>query len=88
MSRSLKLLPVLAMGFVTSVMPAKAGVVCDGNFQIVNGQPVSTPYCEDEQLARTWQRHGIKITGDVIRRSTELKRESCLAVGDGSACSS
>ena len=76
------------MGFVTSVMLAKAGVVCDGNFQIVNGQPVATPFCEDERLARDWRRLGVKISGDAIRRSTDLKRESCLAVGDSSACSS
>ena len=83
MLRSLKVFPILAIGFVASVMPAEAGIVCDGNFQIVNGQPVSTPYCEDEQLAHVLRGRGVKISGEAIRRSAELKRESCLIAANG-----
>jgi hypothetical protein len=34
MSLPLKALPILAIWFVASVMPANAGIVCDGNFQM------------------------------------------------------
>jgi hypothetical protein len=83
MSLPLKALPILAIWFVASVMPANAGIVCDGNFQIVNGQPVSTPYCEDEQLAHALRWRGAKTSGEAIRRSAELKRESCLIAPNG-----
>jgi hypothetical protein len=60
---SLRALPILVIAFVASIMPANAGIVCDGNFQIVNGQPVSTPYCEDEKLARALRLRGALRAG-------------------------
>jgi hypothetical protein len=87
MSLSLKMLPTLAMGCVAFVVPAKAGIVCDGQFQIINGQAVSTPYCEDEQLAHVLRSHGAKTCGDAIRRNAEFRRQSCLlAANDEAGC--
>jgi hypothetical protein len=85
MSLSLKMLPTIMIGCVASVLPAKAGIVCDGQFQIVNGQAVSTPYCEDEQLAHVLRWHGAKTSGEAVRRSAELKRQSCLLAANGEA---
>lgn len=92
MQRSIKVLSVLVMAHAVSVMPAEAGIVCDGEFQIVDGQAVATPYCEDEQLARSLRARGVKTSGAAVRANPELKREICLmASGEPSldaACAS
>src|SRR6185436_20861408 len=36
---------------VVAAAPADARMRCDGNYQIINGQPHATPYCQDENLA-------------------------------------
>jgi hypothetical protein len=56
---------------------ARAATVCDGNFQIVDGMSVSTPYCQDENLAAQQRKRGPEVSGLEIRRHPELKREAC-----------
>jgi hypothetical protein len=83
MSRALKFAVIVAVSFVKLDRPADARILCDDNFQIINGQRVSTPYCEDEQLARALRVRGIQISGQALRANPELKRESCLSAGLG-----
>lgn len=89
---SKELLPVLVIAHTASVTPATAAIVCDGDFQIIDGHAVATPYCEDEQLARSLRARGVKTSGAAVRASPELKREICLmASGEASldpACAS
>jgi hypothetical protein len=81
MSRALKFATIVVVGLVKFDRPAEARILCDDNFQIVNGQRVSTLYCEDEQLARALRNHGVKISGQAQRGNPELKRESCFMAG-------
>ena len=80
-----RVLLVFATGFVAAATPVKAAIICDGSFQIVRGEPVSTPYCQDEDLAASLRKHGAWISGDAIRKSSELKRQSCVATGDATS---
>ena len=73
---------LIATGFVAAATPVKAAIICDGSFQIVRGEPISTPYCQDEDLAASVRKHGVRISGDAIRKSPELERQSCVATGD------
>ena len=66
------------MGLVVLATPGHAAIVCDGSFQIVRGEPISTPYCEDEDLAASVRKFSARNSGDAIRRSSEVKRQSCL----------
>jgi len=75
-------LPILLMGLALSASPVDAAIFCDGSFQIVRGEPVSTPYCQDEALAAFARKNGARTSGDEIRRSSDLKRQSCVAAGD------
>jgi hypothetical protein len=75
---SRKVLSVLLILHTVSAKPANAGIVCDGAFQIVDGHAVATPYCEDEQLARSLRARGVKTSGAEVRANPELKREICL----------
>jgi hypothetical protein len=69
-------LPLLGMAHA----PAYA-IKCDGRFQIVQGQPVSTPYCEDNYLAYVARTSGIRVSGAAIRQNPRLKDEVCHVVG-------
>jgi hypothetical protein len=53
MSRYLKLCTTTCVGLMCAVSHANARIVCDGNFQIVDGMGVATPYCQDRNLAST-----------------------------------
>jgi hypothetical protein len=79
---SFRMLPIFSMGLVLLVSPVNAAIICDGGFQVVRGEPVSTPYCQDEALAAFARKNGARTSGDEIRRSSDLKRQSCVAAGD------
>jgi hypothetical protein len=65
-----------ALGIAASV-PAEARIRCDGNFQIVNGQPHATPFCQDENLARVARSYGMRVSGDAMRHSPSAKQRVC-----------
>ena len=60
---------------------AQAAITCDGNFQIVNGQPVGTPYCREMNLARVARSYGWKVSDQTIRYSESMKAQVCRAIG-------
>jgi hypothetical protein len=60
---------------------AEARIVCDGNYQIVQGQPVSTLYCQERELARVARTFGWRISVNEIRYSESKKAEVCRAIG-------
>ena len=47
-------------------------VECRGNFQIVNGQEISTPYCRDAHLAKV-----AGVSADKVRNNPNFKEEVC-----------
>jgi hypothetical protein len=60
---------------------AQARILCDGNFQIVNGNPVSTPYCREANLAQVARTYGWRISLQDIRESESKKAQLCRAIG-------
>jgi hypothetical protein len=60
---------------------AEARIVCDGVFQIVQGQPIATPYCESQNLARVARSYGMRVTAESIRKSESTKASVCQAIG-------
>jgi hypothetical protein len=60
---------------------AEARIVCDGNFQSVNGLPVSTPYCRESNLARVAHNYGWRISVEEVRYSESKKAQLCRAIG-------
>lgn len=62
--------------------PAAARIRCEGEFQIVGGQKLATPYCEDDNLAQVARAYGSKVSGEAVRRSPLLKTEVCRFIGD------
>ncbi len=66
---------------VTLVHPAQSRIVCDGNYQIVNGSPISTPYCREQYLVQVARSYGIRVSLQAVRNSESTKRSVCAAVG-------
>jgi hypothetical protein len=89
MSRILKLCGSACAGLMCVTSQASARIMCDGNFQIVDGASVSTPYCQDENLAANLRSRGVKVTGGEVRHRAELKREACASASyaNETACS-
>jgi hypothetical protein len=83
MNRS-KIIASLAVAsglFVLAQSGAEARILCDGNYQIVNGMPVSTPYCRDLNLTNVARSYGWKVSFEAIRYSDSTKAEVCRAIG-------
>lgn len=57
--------------------PALA-IKCNGNFQIVNGEEISTPFCRDNALAAVARESGYRITDAEMRNNPSRKEEICL----------
>lgn len=60
---------------------AEAKIRCEGQWQIVNGQKISTPYCEDGLLARVAQQSGMRVSAAAIRNNPLTKEKACALVG-------
>jgi hypothetical protein len=73
---------VLASGVLVFAQGgAEARILCDGNYQIVNGLPVSTPYCRERTLARVARGYGWRVSDEAVRYSESTKAQVCRAIG-------
>lgn len=60
---------------------AQARIACDGNYQIVQGNPIATPYCQEHNLARVARGYGMRVSFESIRRSESVKADVCRTIG-------
>lgn len=74
-------LGVSAFALALSAGTAGAKIVCQGAFQIVQGQPIATPYCEDANVATVAQQYGIRVSAREIRRNPGTKARVCRLIG-------
>jgi hypothetical protein len=71
---------VAASAFVPTYR-AEARIACDGPYQIVQGSPLATPYCEDNYLAAVARGYGIRVSDVAVRQNPSVKAEVCRAIG-------
>jgi hypothetical protein len=69
--------PLLAL----APAPAEARIKCVKGFQIVNGSPIATPYCQDNLVAQVAREHGMKVSEVEVRQNPNYKRHVCQLVG-------
>lgn len=60
---------------------AEAKIVCRDGFQVVDGQEISTPYCNDGLIGKVAREHGIKVSDETVRNNPAKKDEVCRWVG-------
>lgn len=58
-----------------------SAIECKEDYQIVNGQPISTPYCRDGYLAKVAREYGFKTSAEVMRNNPSRKEEVCRFIG-------
>lgn len=56
--------------------PASA-ITCHGDYQVVNGQEISTPFCRDNALADVARQTGFRVSDLEIRNNPAKKQEVC-----------
>lgn len=64
-----------------STTAAQAQIKCNGGYQVVNGSQISTPYCQDENLARVARSRGMEVTGKQLRSDLGKKASVCRLLG-------
>lgn len=80
--KAYRLVPVLlvAAGALAAATPASA-ITCKGEYQLVQGQYLSTPYCQDNYLASVAREYGSRVSGREIRNNPNKKAEVCRFMG-------
>lgn len=68
---------ILAGSAITLAATNAAAIQCQENYQIVQGQPISTPYCRDGYLAKVARQYGFKTSPAEIRNNPARKAEIC-----------
>ncbi|MDO9381408.1 MAG: hypothetical protein Q7T86_00955 [Hyphomicrobiaceae bacterium] len=63
------------------VTPASAAIRCNDDFQVVQGNEISTPYCGDNYLAKVARKYGIRVSNAEIRNNPNRKGEVCRMIG-------
>ena len=81
---ALAALGLSALQAMITVPVAQAAIVCKDGFQKSGGNWISTPYCNDADLARIAREHGVKVSADEVRNIIRLVRTT-LEENDGTA---
>ena len=74
-------LAVTVLLTIAAASPAAARIECRGNFQVTKYGLISTPYCEEEQIARVAQSYGERVTGAEVRNNALKKVYLCQVYG-------
>jgi hypothetical protein len=69
---------------IAAASPAAARIECRGNFQLTKYGLISTPYCEEENIARVARSYGMNVTGAQVRKDALKKVYLCQVIGGDS----
>jgi len=88
--RFLSSLAAVAAALVVSFSapPAEARIVCREGMQLVQGQYLATPYCQDALVAEIARQNGFKVSDHEIRWNYGRKMEICRVIGRNNRISS
>lgn len=83
MSRNALLVVIASLPLVSLqlAVPAEARIKCVNGSQVVNGDLIVTPYCQDALVAKVAQERGFRVTASAVRANPNLKRNVCQFVG-------
>jgi hypothetical protein len=74
-------LGLVVAGAALASTPVLAKIKCKNGAQLVGGNWIATPYCQDALLARVAREHGFKVSNHDIRHNPNKKRNICRFVG-------
>ena len=67
---------------LAAVSPAAARIECRENFQVTKHGLISTPYCEELQIARVARSYGFNVTDAEVRNNPNTKVYLCQIIGN------
>lgn len=65
------------LGAMAMTTPASAGINCQDGNQLIQGNWMATPYCQDALLAQVANARGFKTSFAAIRNNPNHKKELC-----------
>ncbi|HUU25953.1 MAG TPA: hypothetical protein VMW68_10375 [Methyloceanibacter sp.] len=74
-------LVAFVLACVLASAPAAAKIKCKGIFQVTKDGLISTPYCQEEEIARVARSYGWKVTAAQIHNEPLKKVYVCQALG-------
>jgi hypothetical protein len=74
-------LALLGGAFLLTTANRASAIECQEDYQIVQGQPISTPYCRDGYLAKVAREYGYRTSAETIRNNPSRKEEICRFIG-------
>jgi hypothetical protein len=74
-----RFIPVVFAGLALAT-PAAAAARCDGDFQLVRGSWVSTPYCRAVQIAIVARENGVHVSPETLLSHPARAEEVCRFV--------
>ena len=77
-SATLAAVALLAVSFAS---PVDARIRCHGNYQASKYGPISTPYCQEGNIARVARSYGANVTDAEVRNNPLTKVYLCQVYG-------
>jgi hypothetical protein len=77
----LALLAAAAVVTASLASPAAARIQCKGNFQVTKYGLISTPYCEETEIARVARSYGANVSDAEVRNNPMTKVYLCQVYG-------
>ena len=71
----------LSGAVLTSGSPAEARIKCHNGYQIVQGNRLATPFCQDALVAKVAREYGSRVSAKAIRSNPNLKKDVCRLIG-------
>ncbi len=73
---------LLSGSLLIAAATSASAIECKEDYQIVQGQPISTPYCRDGYLAEVAREYGFKTSAEAVRDNPSRKEEICRYIGN------
>lgn len=71
---------VTSAAVLGSAVPA-AAIDCKDGYQLVQGNYLATPYCQDALLTQVAHQYGMHVSASEIRENPNTKRRVCRLIG-------
>jgi hypothetical protein len=78
--KTLNVVTWATLATLATATPAWA-IDCKDGYQLVQGNYLATPYCQDELLAEVARAYGMSVSTHEIRENPNYKRRVCRFVG-------
>lgn len=71
----------LALGLIGLTASPAAAITCKNGYQLVQGNFIATPYCQDDLVAKVAREYGVRTSASEIRNNPNHKRHVCHLIG-------